>query len=157
MKLIRDFIFFLICSALIYCDCGDKINCPSKKYPYHQCYGGTGTVICTDNPQAVRPVLRKPDNIPICLDNKDLGPVYQSPEEVRMPQHVGGDIVVFRRDMVQNDIDCALDDWDCLCNMKNSPCKCKINLYWSTNYREFKSKNTVAQANSHINAYTPDN
>lgn len=157
MKSFLYLIIFLLFSSFIYSDCGDVINCPNKKYPYHQCYGGTGTVICTDNPQAVRPVLRKPDYIPICLENKDVGPVYNSPEEVKMPNQVGGDIVVFRREMVQNDIDYALDDWDCLCNMKNAPCGCKIKLYWSTNYREFNSRNTIAQANSATSAYTPNN
>jgi len=121
---------------ILYPQCGETVNCPNKKYPYHQCYGGSKKVICSNNPQAERPVIRKPTNFPICLEYND----DKSPEEVSMPKQTGGDITVFRRDLVQNDIDCALDEWDCLCDKKNAPCGCKIKLSWSTDIRDFTIK-----------------
>lgn len=68
--------------------------------------------------------------------------------------------VVFRDDpeTMQASIDCALYQWNCLCNEENKECKCKIKLKWSTNPRRFPNNpsTTLAYAWSARQAYNPD-
>lgn len=127
------FIFFLSVTEMLYAqnrDCGKPNNCPNKKYPYKQCYNGE--IICTDAPSSHTPTLKHlPDDLePICLDYELSA--YR-PGDVKMPTP-RGEVVVFRDDpeTMKASIDCALYQWNCLCNKENEECKCKVKLKWST-------------------------
>ena len=48
-----------------------------------------------------------------------------------------GTTKVFDMNEVVNDIDCAQNQWACICGKENEPCECHINLIWSKRNNDF--------------------
>ncbi|MEI6089341.1 MAG: T9SS type A sorting domain-containing protein [bacterium] len=116
-------------------NCGTSLNCdPLVKYPYANC---DGNIVCSNNPLQLQPSVVQVE-IPICLDNVPT----DGPSTVFLPGGAGL-VKVFDMLDIQNDINCAQDQWACICGKQNTPCKCHIDLVWSKNPAHFLNSTTV--------------
>ncbi|MBX3044368.1 MAG: hypothetical protein KIT33_14485 [Candidatus Kapabacteria bacterium] len=136
------FLLVFSCSNLLADDCGVNLKCDeSIKYPYHDCLSN---VVCTNEPLGLNPPVRR-GSMPICsiIDHKD------GPGIIQLPTMTGLE-TVFDATRIQEDINCAQRQWNCVCGKQDASCSsgCQIKLRWSKKASDFSSPTTLAYAES---------
>jgi hypothetical protein len=121
--------------------CGTTQACRNQKFPYRFCplVNNRPEVVCTDNPTSVPGKKPFRNVLPICA-RIVTGP--DDPQEVKMKDANGVDVVVYSPAQLQADIDSAVAAWNCLCgftqqNMQVSTCCTEI--VWTRNPRDFSA------------------
>lgn len=152
----------LICNGNVrygvtYCD----LNNPGTMEGF--CFGIPFPETVTDQGNTFR-LVRFPTWIPICASLFETEGWSDLPNEVSVRDNSNANIIVFRKDEVQADIDQVVREINCICQSGPSndvqPGNCCIKVGMSSDFRDFRDPNdpnfdetnTVAITNMYINS-----
>ncbi len=133
-------------------NCGTVTNCPDKPYKYWFCNNANNQMVelCEKNPNNVpgfTPI--KAPAVPLCFEFESTS--SDPTQQVKLPLQVGGDVLVFDLSKVQDDIDNAQYDWNCLCGKQNDECVCTIKVRFVKDKQDWPFNNRRSPLGSTVN------